>query len=1208
MIPFRAADGRLRRALPILSGRADIPVAGFSRSTYIEMIYPRPAGFRGFSGIGPPFVVLAVISRPPLSPSESSMSRLLRRLFIGAPAGRRRAPRARSASYFRSRPLLQSLETRDVPAVFTVTNTNDSGAGSLRDAIIQANGVPNTADTITFSSLFNTPQAITLASELLITDDLTIAGPGASLLTVSGNNTVRVFDINLITRVLNVTVSGMTVTGGRITSGAGAGFYTADENVTLNNMIISGNNVVGGTGDSGAGVGVGGGGLLTVRNSTISGNAATGHGGAIYFFDSGSLTLENSTINNNSSTASSNGGGGIYFYGTGDVTIRNCTISGNTSAGTAGGIALRNLQGTALIQNSTITGNSSATTNTGAGEGGGGISVILTAEGRGNSIVTLQSTIVSGNTAANGRADIAASQTPLPPNNFTVTINADHSAIGVNTGFTLSPASSSNLPFGAMLNLQALNNNGGPTRTIALGAGSAAIDTGSNPGNLVSDQRGTGFPRVQGGGVDIGAFELVSNAPSAIGSFPNVTTPGGTSYTFTVTYADATAIMVSTLDNNDIRVTGPNGFNQPATFVSVDNNTNGTPRTATYSITPPGGAWAPTANGTYTVSVEPNQVFNTNGFTVPAAAIGAFQVVLPQTFTVTNTNDSGTGSLRDAITQANSVPNTADTIVFSSLFNTPQTISLTSGQINVTDSVTITGPGANLLTVRRDATLPATTQFRIFNVGGTGVINVTMQGLTITGGNPTGTVGRGTTGDGGGILLSDDNLTLDGVVVSGNTSGTEGGGIAVQEIGGNLVIRNSTISGNTASGVPATGGFGGSGGGIYFAFRGSLFLENSTVSGNVSSGGEGGGIYFYGFTAGGVTIRNSTISGNTAALAGGGVTLNSVTSGQLLVQNSTITANTSNGGLGGGGIAQSSGTSAVITVVSSIVSGNNNGSAPDILSGGTVNLNFSAVGSPTGFTPSATSGNNLAFGANLNLQPLANNGGPTRTHALGTGSLAINAGSNPLNLPTDQRSSGFVRTSGTATDIGAFESQPTSQANVATVGVNAGQTNTIQRSAVTSITVTFDRLVGFVGAASNAFQLARIGPGTPNGNVTLTVDLTGSTATQTIARLTFSGALTEGFANAPSLIDGNYQLTVFSNQVTGGLNGGDNVTPLFRYYGDINGDRAVNGLDLAEFRNAFGTSTGDPNYLIYLDKNGDGAITGLDLADYRTHFGTALAP
>jgi hypothetical protein len=175
----------------------------------------------------------------------------------------------------------------------------------------------------------------------------------------------------------------------------------------------------------------------------------------------------------------------------------------------------------------------------------------------------------------------------------------------------------------------------------------------------------------------------------------------------------------------------------------------------------------------------------------------------------------------------------------------------------------------------------------------------------------------------------------------------------------------------------------------------------------------------------------------------------------------------------------------------------------------------------------------------------------------------------------------------------------TSPAAVQSVVVDDGS---VQRSMVRSVTVTFDRLVNFGGSPSAAFQLSRTGPGT-TGNVTLAVDLSGSTTTQTIARLTFSGTLTEG---PNSLVDGDYTLTVFNNQIQGGIQGGDNVSNLFRLFGDVNGDKAVNGLDLALFRTAFGTSLGNPNYVDYLDQNGDGTINGLDLAVFRTHFGTTL--
>jgi hypothetical protein len=171
---------------------------------------------------------------------------------------------------------------------------------------------------------------------------------------------------------------------------------------------------------------------------------------------------------------------------------------------------------------------------------------------------------------------------------------------------------------------------------------------------------------------------------------------------------------------------------------------------------------------------------------------------------------------------------------------------------------------------------------------------------------------------------------------------------------------------------------------------------------------------------------------------------------------------------------------------------------------------------------------------------------------------------------------------------------------VSSVVVNGGAA---QRSMVTQATVTFSRLVAFTGQTAAAFQMARTGPGTPTSNVTLAVDLTGSTATQTIAKLTFSGLLTEG---PNSLVDGNYTLTVLSSQVQFGLQGGDSVTSLFRLFGDVNGDRTVNITDLTAFRNAFGTISTDTSFLPFLDFNGDGVINLTDLTQFRNRFGVIL--
>jgi hypothetical protein len=180
---------------------------------------------------------------------------------------------------------------------------------------------------------------------------------------------------------------------------------------------------------------------------------------------------------------------------------------------------------------------------------------------------------------------------------------------------------------------------------------------------------------------------------------------------------------------------------------------------------------------------------------------------------------------------------------------------------------------------------------------------------------------------------------------------------------------------------------------------------------------------------------------------------------------------------------------------------------------------------------------------------------------------------------------------------------------VAAAAVNGGAA---QRSRVTELTVTFNAVATLPADLAAAFRLTRLGPGGPAGDVTLAVDLSGSTAARTVARLTFGGPLTE----FGSLVDGRYRLTILAAQASGfgvpldgdanGVAGGDFALDLHRYYGDATGDGAVNGLDFGLFRPAFGTALGDPAYLDYLDFNGDGVINGLDFGPFRTRFGLTL--
>ncbi|RMG15312.1 MAG: DUF4038 domain-containing protein, partial [Cyanobacteria bacterium J055] len=115
-------------------------------------------------------------------------------------------------------------------------------------------------------------------------------------------------------------------------------------------------------------------------------------------------------------------------------------------------------------------------------------------------------------------------------------------------------------------------------------------------------------------------------APTASLTVADVTETGGNTHTFTVTYRDNEAIDLSTLDSSDLHVLGPNGFDAETTFLLVDNNSNGTPRTATYQIESPGGTWDAADNGTYSVVLRSNEVGDINGNFAAGTTLGTFQV------------------------------------------------------------------------------------------------------------------------------------------------------------------------------------------------------------------------------------------------------------------------------------------------------------------------------------------------------------------------------------------------------------------------------------------------------------------------------------------------------------------------------------------------------------------------------------------------------
>ncbi len=228
------------------------------------------------------------------------------------------------------RPCIESLEDRLAPANIAVTNLNDAGAGSLRQALIDLNVLDaqqNPANTI---DLANAPAgAIALMTALPeIQRNVEIIGKGQNVTSVvRSNNANRLFRVFLVGTDRTVTIRDMTISNGR--SAFGAGVYNSGT-LALNRVTISGNQVT-------AGPGLGGGVYshgpsLTITNSRITGNSTSNLGGGVYI-DGGTSRIQNTDITAN--RADGRGGGLIIVAGSLDLDTSR--ITGINSAGAGGG-------------------------------------------------------------------------------------------------------------------------------------------------------------------------------------------------------------------------------------------------------------------------------------------------------------------------------------------------------------------------------------------------------------------------------------------------------------------------------------------------------------------------------------------------------------------------------------------------------------------------------------------------------------------------------------------------------------------------------------------------------------------------------------------------------------------------------------------------------------------------------------------------------
>jgi hypothetical protein len=527
---------------------------------------------------------------------------------------------------------LELLEYRCVPS--TVTILADAGPGSLRDAL--ATTPPG--GTVDFQPGLSGTITLTGAT-LDIAQDVTIAGPGAGVITVSGNNTFQVFNIG---PAVTVTISGLTIANGSIVNGDGGGISNRGT-LAVAGCTISGNSVKAITQDAFGG-GIYNTGMLTLASSTVTGNSvfaqgislAFGHGGGI--FNNGTLVITDCTVSDNAAASGSGPvgvdtdgtGGGIDNVGT--LTITDSTLSDNSAGGDGynglGG-ALSNSgmlmvtgctfsdnralvedgygggiynSGTATIRASTICDNSApGITGTGGGinnfgtltltgclisrntaSGGGGINsedgilsligctisdnfcagdggglaifssaTIIDSTIGGNTtlkwgggiyvgpgdrpyMLTIKDSTISGNFTTFGGAlgimpaeNVSLRNTIVAgnsgedvweyPPDLTGSLNGlGHNLIGIGDGG--SGYADTDL-VGTAANrinpvLGPLQDNGGPTQTMALLPGSPAIGAGALT-DMEWDQRGPGYPRLVNGTTDIGAYEVQDNTPAA---------------------------------------------------------------------------------------------------------------------------------------------------------------------------------------------------------------------------------------------------------------------------------------------------------------------------------------------------------------------------------------------------------------------------------------------------------------------------------------------------------------------------------------------------------------------------------------------------------------------------------------------------------------------------------------------------------------------
>ena len=881
-------------------------------------------------------------------------------------------------------------ETEDDNSLFTVANTNDEGVGSLRQAISNANNTLG-VNTIEFDPQLNGQTIVLSSGEILITEDIIISGLGADNLTISGNNNSDIFHFTgskAIIDGLTITQAGgdaitiettdIAVTNSNISSNAGSGILNLGGNLTVLNSTLSSNQIgieQAFSDDLDSRL------KLIISNSIISDNTLSGLriDGRVRRSESNSFSyLVRASLTD--STISNNGGNGIAAI-TSVLSVVNSTISGNNAKG------ISVISGHTTISNSVVSNNA-----------GGIFGDVIDENNADRDIpqiprISIRNTTISGNSRNRGggifvnQGSRSASAGLLEIFNSTITGN---SATEVGGGVLISSDSDTFI----------------------------AVNVENT---IIAGNRGP-KPDVVG--------KFISNGLNLIGDLE-----GSTGFEADLTEADILKILDPVLQDNG-------GTTQTHKLVA------GSP-----AIDAGGAVRAFNCAETDQIGQQRKGL---------ACDIGAFEFQQQgsNVFTVTNTNDSGIGSLRQAVIDANLSP-VDDTIEFDPSL-TGQVINLTSGELGIGNegfvldgTITVKGLGAENLTISGQLN-PIDTS--IFGVRLNGILII--DGLTLTG-VKLAIFSRGFLTVKNSIIsdndvgihqdVSDDLDTGDfenGKIVISNTIITNNLFAGIQVDGGengasaDFDVNNSTISDNGGSGI-ANGEsnfdinnctISGNGGGAIFIFNGRAKITDSTLSNNIGSGISLRSSTTDDDSVGApdpLILINTTITGNSAAF-GGGINISIFSSlffnlqvlpefAGITLTDSTITGNSATEE-GGGIIFNGRPEISQVTVNNSIIAGNSAPTNPDV-AGDFISNGFNLIG---------VLGDSAGFEEDI-IEPditnildsvLKNNGGSTQTHNLVPDSVAIDATGSDCPPPaTDQR--GVQRPQGTACDIGAVEFQQT---------------------------------------------------------------------------------------------------------------------------------------------------------------------------------------